>query len=121
MTTAETTSRIWPWHDVPDCRNPKCTLPTVTVPSRADRAAEGWDICPRTLFCPACGHIWDEADPAIVDRARRAWKWWERINSGEVSEAWAKQMVLDEERRVRLAAEAKAAQITLPWAETTDG
>lgn len=104
--------RRWPWHDAPAC--PKCGAAVGTPIDSADRGVptgEGGDH----LACVACGHDWN-GTPAEAKQARKAFDSWDRIARGEVSEEWAKQEVLDEERRERLRAEAEAAQVGMPWA-----
>lgn len=64
-----------PWHRAPACAAPTCGS-TVAVPlavaGNFDRRGMAADEVRAThLFCPACGHHWEEADPWAVVRA-----WW---------------------------------------------
>ena len=60
---------VMPWHDSPVC--PSCDAPCATPLCRRDTPSDRTFANPSMLWCPACGHSWDEADVKAIAQA-----WW---------------------------------------------
>lgn len=64
-----------PATDCPPCPDCKATVATpAQVSGRARHLDEHADC--RTLWCPACGHVWHEQDHRAVGQAWGAWAAW---------------------------------------------
>jgi hypothetical protein len=66
---AKTGEAVQPWHDSSAC--PSCSAPCAAPLCRRDTPTDRTFENPATLWCPLCGHTWDESDTEVIARA-----WW---------------------------------------------